>query len=194
MKKKNSPKTSPTKKKQSPPTTPIKPKTLAAKVPRFAFQPPAAKSPTPPAPAKSTKHPAKSTISAATSTKPPSTTRTETNLCTLDHMLSLNHSSNSTKSYFEPAYYRKYPKCTQICARCQGKFGTEKKITTKTSAMCCINQFHKSIKCSHAFCTPCYAIKMGYCIDPLDDEDKENAGEEAANNEEATNNDSFIGL
>ena len=115
-------KKSPTKKKESPPTTPIKPKTLAVKVPRFAFQPPSAKSPTPP-------------------TKPPATTPTETNVCPLDHMLSTNLNSNSTKGYFEPAYYKKYPKCTQICARCVGKFGTEKKITTKTPAMCCINQY-----------------------------------------------------
>lgn len=161
------------KKKSPPPTSPIKPASPhAKKVPRFPVQH-TVTSPTPPA--KSTKE--------QTSTETPTTSPTKILLCAVDHAKMTNYNPNSDRNYFLPGYYKKYPKCTQQCARCGDTFGIDKKVTTKSPAMCCINQFHVTIKCPHAYCTPCYGIKMGYSS-IVNDTNKENesVGEYATNN------------
>jgi hypothetical protein len=86
------------------------------------------------------------------------------NNCTNDHEKSQNYNPNTFKSYFTPSYYSKHPEATQRCVRCNGIFGESIKITTKSPAMCCNKQLHKTNPCSHAYCSPCYAMWQGYGI------------------------------
>jgi hypothetical protein len=179
------------KKKNPPLTSTIKPRSpIAKKVPRFPVKP----RETTKQSATTTKVPTTSTDPLETSTKPPATSTTDTSpkvstLCTINHTLSTNHNPNSDRNYFLPNYYKKYPNCTQQCKRCTKIFGQDMKITTKTPAMCCINQFNAAIKCNHAYCTPCYAIVMHYGTD-TDKKKKAIEIEEV----EATNNGSDVNL
>jgi hypothetical protein len=141
------------KNKKSPPTSPTKKK-----------KPPHLTSP---------EKPLTSPVKTPTTPVVTPTTPTESNVCTADHSKATNYNPNSDRGYFLPGYYKKYPNCTQVCMRCTGVFGTDLKIGTKLPAMCCINQFHKTIKCTHAYCTPCYAIIQGYSTAVVNDKEND---------------------